>query len=66
MADNGLTLEELAERAKNIKSNIIDTKQSNYRLARELGFTSYEAIALQSTSEDTIIRLSKERNKSTT
>lgn len=61
MADSGLTLDGLAEKAKRVRDNIIDTKQSNYKLARELGFTSYEAIALQSSSEDTIRRLANER-----
>ena len=62
MEEKRLTLDELEERVKKLKETAAARQKSGYQLARDLGFSSYEAMTLQNASEETIRRLAKERD----
>ena len=57
-----LTLEELKARVEKGKERARKRAKAGYQLACSLGFNTYEAMALQNSSEATIRRLAKERD----
>lgn len=61
MAETKITLDDLEKRASEFKSDAITNSSSKYKLARELGFSSYEANILKGYDEETIRRLAEER-----
>jgi hypothetical protein len=61
MADNEMTLEELQERAANKRESVNENFRRLYKLARGLGFDSYESNLLQNTTEENIYRLASEK-----
>ena len=61
MTENEMNLEELQERAAKKREAANENFRALYKLARELGFDSYEAHILQGTTEENIRRLADER-----
>ena len=57
----GLTLDELEQRALASRKQAITFLKKNYHLSRRLGFSSSEAVILQSQKRELIIRLAIER-----
>lgn len=60
-----LTLEELAKRVQDRKTQVAAIHKKRYHLARDLGFSSDEAVILQNRTEATIRRLAAERKGKT-
>lgn len=57
-----LDLEKLADRVEKGKERARKRAKAGYHLARSLGFSTYEAMTLQNSSEATIHRLAQERD----
>jgi DNA-binding Xre family transcriptional regulator len=55
------TLADLDERVKKLKETAANRQKAGYQLARELGLSSYEAMALQNSNEDTIRGMAAKR-----
>lgn len=56
-----LTLKELSKRANKTQLNLQTHYREQYHLARRLGFSSYEALHLQSQKREVILRLAVEK-----
>lgn len=56
-----ITLDELDKRASDFKEDNTKNVTGKYKLARELGFNSYEANILKGYDEETIRKLAEER-----
>ena len=57
----GLTMNELARRVARESHRVRSRLKSNYNLARRLGFSSTEAVILQSHKREVILKLALER-----
>jgi len=57
----GLSMEELREKAARTEHRIRSSLKERYDLAKRLGFSSYEAVVLQSHTRETILKLAVER-----
>jgi len=59
----GITLDELAEKARRGDEKSKERLRRNYRLARKLGFSTTESRILSPRSQDTIYRLAEEKGR---